>query len=216
MKRTLLSFFAIIVFVSATHGQIKFGVKAGANRADLISFEEDVDVEAKMGFHFGGYIDLSLSEKFSIQPELVYSTQGAKSEYSETVEEMGFVFTYSTESKVKLDYLNIPVLFKFKPAEIFYIGGGPQFGLLLSAKYEYSSTFVGSGVSESESGQEDIKDELNVIDLSFAIGAGIELESGLNFGIRYNYGISDVADENDGDPIRNSVLQASIGYTILK
>ncbi|GAA0894004.1 porin family protein [Fulvivirga kasyanovii] len=206
----------MIAFVSATHGQIKLGVKAGANRSNLLSGDEDVDVDAKMGFHFGGYIDLSLSEKFSIQPELVYSTQGAKSEYSETVEDVGFVFSYSSESKVKLDYLNIPVLFKFKPAEIFYIGGGPQLGILLSAKHEYSTTFVGSGVSESESGQEDVKDELNAIDLSLAIGAGIELENGLNFGIRYNYGISDVADENDGDPIRNSVLQASVGYTILK
>ncbi|UII30990.1 PorT family protein [Fulvivirga ulvae] len=216
MKRTLFSVLAVIAFVTITNAQVKLGVKAGANLADLTSSEDDFEVENRLSFHFGGYLELLITDRFSIQPELIFSGQGAKAEYSETVEDFGFTYTYSYEDKVNLNYLNIPVLFKFSPTERFYIGGGPQAGVLLSAKNKFTYTFTGSGLSESESGEEDIIDELNQIDLSVAIGAGVELENGLNFSLRYNYGLTDIAEENDGDPVRNSVIQATAGFTFLK
>lgn len=216
MKRTLLSVFAVIAFVTSTNAQVKLGVKAGANLAHMISSDEDIELENRLSFHFGGYLELLITDKFSIQPEMVYSGQGGKAEYSGIEEEMGFTYTYSIKEKVRLSYLNIPVLFKFRATDKFYIGGGPQMGLLLSAKTNVTSTFTGSGISESTSGQMNIKDELNQVDVSVLIGAGVEMENGLNFSVRYNYGLTDIAEENDGDPVRNSVLQATLGFTILK
>lgn len=214
MKKVLLSIFAVVAFVAISNAQVNFGAKAGLNLADLASSEEEFEADSKIGFHLGGYAELSISDKFSIQPELIYSAQGAKSEFSEEDTFNGVTITYSYEDKLKLNYLNVPVLFKFKPSDMFYIGAGPQLGLLLSAKNEYESTATGGGVTQSESGEDDVKDEMKSIDLSFALGAGVELESGLNFGLRYNYGLSDVVDENEGDAIRNSVLQFSVGFRL--
>ena len=36
----------------------------------------------KVGFQIGGLVEIGVSEKFSVQPELVFSTQGAKFEES--------------------------------------------------------------------------------------------------------------------------------------
>ncbi|ELR73842.1 hypothetical protein C900_00006 [Fulvivirga imtechensis AK7] len=215
MKKVLLSIFAVIAFAATSNAQVNFGVKAGLNLADLASSEDEFEADSKIGLHLGGYVELSLSDKFALQPELVYSAQGAKSEFSGE-EDLGggIIGTYSEEYNLKLNYLNVPVLFKFKPSESFYIGAGPQLGLLLSANSEYDYTVTASGISVSDSGEEDVKDEMKGMDLSFAIGAGLELESGLNFGLRYNYGLSDVYDKNEGDAVRNSVLQFSVGFRL--
>ena len=64
----------------------------------------------------GMFAEFKVSNKFSIQPELLYSRQGAK-----------------VGSK-KLNYINVPVLVKFYPINKFSIEAGPQVGYLLSIK----------------------------------------------------------------------------------
>ena len=43
------------------------------------------------------------------------------------------------------------------------------------------------------------------------LGAGYKLNSGLNFGLRYSMGLTDVPDF-DTDGFKHSVLQLSVGY----
>ncbi len=84
--------------ISVNAQEVKFGVKAGVNFASLGADAEDV--KARTSIHFGAMAEFMLSDKFSIQPELVYSAQGTK-------------FDDSDDLVTKLDYLNLPILAKY-------------------------------------------------------------------------------------------------------
>ena len=192
MKKLLLTaVFAVITIVSINAQE--FGAKAGVNFASL---NGDEDFDGRTSFFVGGVVEFEISESFSIQPELLYSSQGAKSSFSEE----GFDF----ETIIKLDYLNIPIMAKYYVTEAFSIEAGPQVGFLLSAKSEWEA--------DGESDSEDIKDELSSIDFGLNFGLGYKLDSGLNFGARYNLGLSNVPDSGDDIDLKNGVFQIAVGY----
>ncbi len=192
MKNFLLTaVFAVITIVSINAQS--FGAKAGVNFASL---NGDEDFDGRTSFFVGAVVEFEISESFSLQPELLYSSQGAKSSFSED----GFDF----EAKYKLDYLNIPIMAKYYVTEGFSIEAGPQVGFLLSAKADYEE--------DGESDSEDIKDDLSSVDFGLNFGLGYKLDSGLNFGARYNLGLSNVADSEGDIDIKNGVFQLSIGY----
>lgn len=192
MKKLLLTaVFAVLTIVSINAQE--FGAKAGVNFAAL---NGDGDFDGRTSFFVGGVVEFEISETFSLQPELLYSSQGAKSSFSEE----GFDF----ETIIKLDYLNIPIMAKYYVTEGLSIEAGPQVGFLLSAKAEFKE--------DGESETEDIKDELSTIDFGLNFGLGYKLDSGLNFGARYDLGLSNVADSEDNLDVKNGVFQLSVGY----
>ncbi|MCX2681478.1 porin family protein [Galbibacter sp. EGI 63066] len=201
MKKLLLVAVATIGFVFVSQAQeVKFGVKAGINIANLTGADEDID--ARTSLHIGGVVEFPFSEKFALQPELLFSSQGAKVSESEEGN--------SYERKLKLNYLNIPVMAKLYLTKGFSLEAGPQAGFLLSAKDKWEATF-----GTSESYEDDIKDQLKEIDLSFNFGLGYKLENGLFFSGRYNLGFSDISDfeeEGDDDKVKNGVFQLSVGF----
>jgi hypothetical protein len=210
MKKIILTVAAVFVlsFANAQDGDgLKFGVKAGLNLSNLTG---DGSPTMKVGFHIGGFMEYKLSEKFAIQPELLYSTQGAKYEFSESFDGE----SYSEEFNYKFSYLNIPIMAKYYVSEKFSLEAGPQIGFLLNADsdYDYSETIAGE--TYSESGTTDIKDFINSTDFAINFGAGYDFNEKISLGLRYNLGLTDV--EKDLEPgasgIKNSVFQLSFGY----
>ncbi|MGJ8550466.1 porin family protein [Winogradskyella wichelsiae] len=208
-KLLLITAVAALGFSNVNAQEVNFGAKAGLNFSSF-SGDDTEELDGLTSFHIGGVAEISISDKFSVQPELLYSIQGASAEdsYSE------FGYSGSSESTVKLSYLNIPIMAKYYIAEGFSVEAGPQIGLLLSAKedYEYSETFEGETFSES--GDEDVKDSYKGIDLGFNFGLGYKMDSGLNFSARYNLGLSNIYDGEGSDDysINNNVLQVSVGF----
>lgn len=188
--------FAAIGFTSVNAQEVKFGAKAGVNFASVTGDIENAD--GKVGFHIGGVAEIVISDKFSVQPELLYSAQGWKEEYSEEF----FGETYSYEFDAKLDYLTLPIMAKYYIAEGLSLEGGPQVAFLLSSKGE---------LSDEEGSEEGDIEGLSDIDFGVNFGLGYKLESGLNFGARYNLGLSNIIDEGDSD-VKNGVIQVSVGY----
>jgi hypothetical protein len=209
MKKLLL-FAAVAVFGFIMNAQeVRFGAKAGLNLASLSGDDTD-DLDGITSFHVGGVAEIMFSDKFSFQPELLYSAQGAK--YEESESEAGF--TYNYEEKLKLGYINVPLMAKYYVAEGFSIEAGPQVGFLISAKAEWEETLTGEGVNETDSGDEDIKDFVKGIDFGVNLGFGYRMESGLNFAARYNLGLSNINDGEGSDDYsqQNNVIQFSVGY----
>lgn len=205
-------------FVSAQ--EVEFGVKGGVNIATITGDVEDVT--AKVGFHVGGFAEIKISDKFSVQPELLFSTQGAKSEYSYS-ESAGFTEEYS--DKLNLTYINIPIMAKFYVTEGFSLEAGPQIGFLMSAKNKQEYTLTGGGMDINGSEEIDMKDFYNTVDFGLNFGVGYKFTENLSAGVRYNVGLSDINKEIKGmegfedlfDNIdfsqKNSVIQVSIGYS---
>ena len=167
---------------SGMSGEVKFGPKAGLNIASLT---ED-NTKSLTGFHVGGFAEIMISDKFAVQPEVLYSMQGAKADEG--------------DGKINLDYIAIPVMAKYFVAEGFSIEAGPQISFVTRAEM--------SGGGETV----DVKDFTNSTDFGLNFGLGYSLPMGVMFSGRYNLGLSDTAKDNEGDAVKNGVFQLSVGY----
>lgn len=188
--------------VQAQDKKFQFGAKAGANLSTVTGDYEDAEPLA--GAHVGVFAEYRINGNFSVQPELVFSMQGAKSDAAEDV--FGTIYT---NEWIKLNYLNLPVLAKYHFSRVkgLSVGAGPQIGLLLSAKQKYYTDV--EGVHQEH--EDDVKDNLKSIDLGIAAGVEYELPMHVFFSLRANVGLLDI---NDGgsDKAYNSALQLSAGY----
>lgn len=209
MKRILLTVAAVFAINFMNAQEVKYGVKAGLN---ISTFSGDIsdfaDVKSKAGFHVGGFAEFKLTDKFSIQPELLYSTQGTKTEmtYSDEVS-----FNHRKDN-LKFGYLNLPIMAKYYVIEGLSIEAGPQVGFLLSAKNEYRATASFYGEELSDSDEIDIKDNYKKIDFGFNFGAGYEFTENIFVQARYNLGLVNILDDSDDFKVHNSVFQISLGY----
>lgn len=176
---TAVAFFAII---TAQAQVFRFGAKAGANFASLNG--DDVDnFDGKTSIHVGGVARISISELLAVQPELLYSRQGAKN---------------SDDDKLFLDYINIPILVDFTLADGLSLQGGPQIGININ------------GIAkDGDSGNEVDIEDVETLDLGVGIGAQYILPINLFFQARYVIGFRDAVKDVDA---KNSVIGLSVGY----
>jgi len=97
-------------------GQIGIGVKAGANFANVSS--DSFDSNSKTSIHVGAYVNLKLSDKWGITPEVLWSSQGADLDNSE----------------FKTDYITVPIMLRWHIIDLISLEAGPQFNFLTSAE----------------------------------------------------------------------------------
>lgn len=206
MKKIL--FLSAFVMFGTANSQVNFGAKGGMNVANLTGDIDDN--KAKIGFYVGPYANVKIVEKLSFQPELLFSTQGTKVERNFPM--LGGVA--DLEHKLNLTYLNIPLMLQYELTKGFKVEFGPQVGFLLSAKNKWEESYNGALGSLSDSGKQDIKDDTKTIDFGLNVGANYELENGINFSARYNFGLTKI---NDGDgKVKNGVFSFGVGYTFKK
>jgi len=182
-----------------------FGVLAGANFSNQ-HFDPAVSTlstSTKIGFAGGLFANLPISKAVSFQPELLYSQMGAKADYSGGVSDNG---------KHMVDYISVPLLFKFNAGERFAFLLGPQVDFLGSADYKMAT----AGNSERTG-------SYNGVDA--AVTAGIEVWATHNLFLyaRYIYGFTDAnqyVTGLDGVPITSKVynrgFQVGAGWAFRK
>ena len=186
MKKLFLLAASCCVLI-ATQGQHPhWGIKGGINVAN-IDIQHAADPDYKIGMHIGGLAHIHLSQHFALQPELMYSNQGAERTIG------------GTDYKTKLHYVNVPILLQFMTGSGFRLQTGPQVGVLVSAK---------SKVNDTET---DADDSYKTPDFSWSFGASYVTMKGLGFDARYNHGISNILDA-PGNKYRNKVFQFGVFY----
>lgn len=179
-KFLLLAVVTVLGFTNVNAQEIKFGVKGGLNFAS-VSGDNTEGIDVVTSFNFGVVSEIPLSDKFSFQPELMYSGQG-------------YDFNDNT---IALSYLNVPLMGKYYVTKGLSLEAGPQIGFLLAAKNEKT----------------DVKNSFNTVDFGVNFGLGYKLENGLNFGVRYNLGLTDINNvDNSSFKNKNGVFQISVGY----
>ncbi|CAM3756983.1 porin family protein [Flavobacterium gelidilacus] len=211
MKKLLFAAVAVFTLANVNAQDMNFGAKAGLNVTTLTGDVEDAN--SLIGAHVGVFAEFKISDKFSFQPELLFSMQGAKEKYSGTETFGGNTYSYTEEAKLKLSYINIPLMAKYYVAEKFSLEAGPQIGFLISANgdYEYSETL--NGTTSSESTSEDVKDSFKGVDFGLNFGFGYDFTEKLSLGARYNLGLGDINDVDGSDAkINNAGFQVSVGY----
>ncbi len=185
MKITLLTIITLMTVALGTLNaqHINIGTKIGLN-SYTIDHNDNTNMDSRIGLHAGLIGHIHMSSQFAIQPELVYSMQGAK----------------RGNTSFNLDYINIPVLLQYMFDNGFRIQAGPQLGFLINAEAKNKDLSL------------NIKDDFNTVDLGLSVGVSyIHPPSSFGVDFRYNLGLSDISKNSNVKSI-NRGLQIGILY----
>ena len=163
MNKVIASLLIICMFSIANAQKVKkvasfdvaFGAKAGLNLATVTGNISDPSI--LVGIHFGSMAEVTINKQLAVQPEVLFSMQGA---------------TYSKKGNTQLNYLLFPVIGKYYIIENLSLEAGPHLGLLLTARDEgenikkhISSTDVGFNIGAGYK----LKNKIN-LGLRYSIG----------------------------------------------
>ena len=178
---------------SAAHAQgTRFGLKAGVNLANLTG-NYAPDNKTLVGLAAGVMADFGFSDLISFHPELLYSQKGSKP------------YDSRGSAQVRTSYLDLPLLLRVHADGLFF-EAGPQGGLVIAQKSEYTAT-GGSLVTNTST------TNTQRIDLRYLAGLGYQLASGIEFDVRYNGGLLGVNNSSVSfEGAHNSVFQFQVGY----
>lgn len=205
--RKIALLIALTIFGLTQANAQNFGFKGGYNYS---SFNGDVakdnTLKGLSGFYVGALLELPLGDVLSLQPEVIYSRQGAAWEQKNILGEF--------KKDLKLDYLNIPVMAKVNLGPLF-LQGGVQFGFLVG-KPETSSTVNGLRVTEQVD-----KDAYASFDFGVGAGLGVNLSQHFFVEARYTHSLTNALDPNnnslknahisDRNNFKNAVLSLGLG-----
>lgn len=221
MKKVLFALGIAISSLTTVQAQdIKYGIKAGPQLSNFI--ESDANNKTVITAFGGGYMNIPLSRKFFLQPELLYSLQGAKSS-TDFPAPIG-IDKLDYDEHIKLNYLYVPIMLQYAVSKHIRVEFGSQLGILLKAELEQEVITVSSIGTLKDKITLDIKDDAKSIDLGVNIGGVYVLDNGLNLTLRYSLGLTTIGE---GDKIdssidtlffdlpesKNSVLSLGVGYT---
>lgn len=174
------------VFSQSIFDRLHFGVKAGGNYSDFSN--ANFDTEGLPGFHAGAIIAFDINEKWSVQEDFLFSTQGAKIKGG-----------FSDGKDLKLSYISVPIVLKYKTSFGLYFEAGPQVGILASEDFK-------------ELTNDDFAEK---IDTGMVGGIGYQFPNGLGIGARYYYGLTDISKIKSttiNTDFQNNMSQVSLFY----
>ena len=210
--RKIALLIALTIFGLTQANAQNFGFKGGYNYS---SFNGDVakdnTLKGLSGFYVGALLELPLGDVISLQPEVIYSRQGAAWEKAYNAPILG---KDNLKNDLRLDYLNIPVMAKVNLGPLF-LQGGVQFGFLVG-KPETSSTVNGLRVTEQVD-----KDAYASFDFGVGAGLGVNLSQHFFVEARYTHSLTNALDPNnnslknahisDDNNFKNAVLSLGLG-----
>jgi hypothetical protein len=165
MKKLKIVLILLVMMFQTLHSQsLKFGVKAGLNYANTTGSE--IKTEAITNYHAGVVAEISVVKNFAIQPELIYSTQGA---------------TYKTVDQDimnELGYITIPVMLKINLSDNLSLELGPQAGFLLSEKNKFDAK------------------KADTFDFTANAGLGLKITNSLFAQARYGLGLTEIKPDS--------------------
>ena len=205
-KIVFLIALSILGFAQA-HAQ-KFGFKGGYNYSSLNGeVAKDNTLKGLNGFYVGALMELPIGDVLALQPEIIYSRQGAGWEYDVFLLGKGVI-------DLKLDYLNIPVMAKVNLGPLF-LQGGVQFGFLVNNP-EISVSALGNRISKELD-----KEAYAAFDFGVGAGLGIALSEHFFVEARYTHSLTNAFDPNNNslknlqisnkNNFKNAVLALGVG-----
>ena len=224
---------------------IDFGIKAGISIPDLTSGTKDNPIStgysSRLDADAAIHAEFHLSKRFSIQPQLEYSSQGGKKNgvqaftlpsgmLSQFPPGQAPEYVYASyKSEAKMNYLLLPVLAKYHFASRknwgTYIAAGPFVSLLLSAK----NITKGSSIiyldeqalqpltpeQQSFDNNENIRKDLHHFNtgISGHVGISYQLANGILF-IEGggNYGFIDIQKDKANGSNKTGAAVIDLGY----
>lgn len=188
MKKIIFTILGLVTFAGTVQAQsFSIGPKVGANFSSLSGVKGS---ESKTGYYFGAFAEVGFG-KLSIQPEVLYTSQGGKLENGE----------------ITNSYISVPIMVKYKLIAGLSAEVGPKFDFLSDSKLKLNDKVD--------------KTDFNSFNFGIGVGLSYKLPLGLNIDARYNFGLSKLVKgsidgiESSGSNMKNDVFQIGVGYRFL-
>jgi len=180
---TVLSLVSSAALAQGVGGGPKGGVTFSSLSGEFAdpAFSE-VTFEYGPGFAVGGFIAVPMGNSGLFQPEFYFvrrMTTGVES-------------ALDIDTEIRLDYVEIPLLFKYSRAAsgrtspTFFAGPSVAFEVAAKAK----------DLTPGAAATEDIADDLVDVEFGFVFGGGVDFASGLQIDVRYYWGLSNIVKDD--------------------
>ena len=196
MKKVFVLIAAAIVCMSAS-AQFQIGGKVGFDMTHF--WGEDAEHGMKPSYQAGLVMEYKFNPHFAIAPEVVFASQGAKTD-KYVIEGVVVKGTFNT------NYINVPVMLKYYATPNFSIDFGPQVGFNV-----YSKVTASGKVSSIEAKESiDLKDGTKTVDFGLGLGGTYNLTDNAFVQARYTLGMTKVFD-GDLNKDKNGNIQIAFG-----
>jgi hypothetical protein len=226
MPARVLFFIFLITSSSMAYGQViislLFGDKLNSGKVEFgldggINFPTQSGVTgARMyaNFNLGFYFDIRLKNSWMIHTGvLVKSNMGADHlpVYSVNDPELDSSFTGGTITR-KLNYFNVPITAKYAFPNHIFLEAGTMLGLLYKAFDQFNNNVNGSDLTYKVN----IREQFYALDAGLLVGAGWRMMkgNGINFAVRYYFGLVNIMKTNVGSSVRNQNLYINVGIPV--
>jgi hypothetical protein len=200
MNNYIKTAFVILLSAACTemHSQIRTGYIFGLNLS-TVTLKTKVgnsDPETPVGVHFGGFFEIPLAGKFTLQPALIFSAKGSNYKID------------NVEHSISPAYIEVPaiVAFSFGSDDVkISLFAGPYFacgmgGYKIEPGGELKSIRFGTGNNS----------DLKLFDTGLNFGAGINIKSFL-ISAQYGFGLVNISPLTTDDQVmKNKVVGISI------
>ncbi|MBI3520876.1 MAG: PorT family protein [Bacteroidetes bacterium] len=210
MKRVILSIAAVLSLAVNSFAQenttdfrdkLTFGLKAGLNFSNVYDAKgEEFTTDPKFGLAAGAALSIPIGKYIGIQPEVLFSQKG----FVGRGKILGSGYSVTRTS----DFIDVPVLFTFKPSEFISIVAGPQYSFLAK-----QTDVFANATTTIEQEKEFENDNIRKNTFCFTGGIDINLKH-IVLGARVGWDVQN----NNGDGTsstpryKNVWYQGTIGY----
>lgn len=197
MKKSIFVTIVMLFGIYEMNAQVTFkpGMRGGLNLTSITQSRGDF----KPTFYIGALGEIKLTKRYAVQPEIIYSSQGAN---NITIENYDYSTGLDLRNKkdVEINYISLSAVNKFYIVQGFHALVGPTLDFMVSDNLIYHDSDV---------------------DLGITFGVGYTLPSGLTFEARFKKGIVDVleseyyqsgSDYFFGDYNTNVLFQFGVSY----
>jgi len=154
----------------------KFGMKAGLNFSTLsISSVDGVQPtvnSSQIGITAGVCFHIPLSDKWFINPEVLYSQKGTSFDYEFTHDYANQRDKYATTTQLTLSYVELNPTISVKASDKLALNFGPSISFLIGAEYIYTQDPMGNPLNTNHM-------------LNPELIETATLDAGLNLGLSY-------------------------------
>jgi hypothetical protein len=213
MEKLILLIFAVILLVNNINSQTdgsgfrkKFvvGLKIGANYSNVFDVKDnEFKTSPKIGFVSGAFVAVPVSKLIGFQPEILISQKGFHA--------TGMILGNTYKFTRKTTYIDIPLLFTFKPKRLLTVLAGPMYSYLAIQQ----DIFI-DATSTNE--QQQVFKNDNFRKNVFCLSGGVDINLG-HFVVGTRVGWDLLKNSKDGTSMtpqyKNNWFQLTLGYRSL-
>jgi hypothetical protein len=214
-----LAIISLAIFSTSANAQTKPGIRVGVTQStwsgdainslnNLTGFTNGyVTTKSRTGFYAGGFVNMPLTDRISLEPGAYYSQKGYTLKGELPVDKLEFLGASATAA-VQSHYIDIPVLLKMNVAKGFDVYAGPQVSYLVKNNLHMEAGALGFSALNKDL---DITNNFNRVDWAVTAGAGYTFDNGFSINAGYDLGLSRL-DKNSNFKSYNRAIKLGIGF----